>query len=372
MEEGVSPANVEHAKDLYKRSIVFSDFCAPRCFRVKLTTMRPSPIRGAMLGLLVGDALGVPYEFAPPAKLPPRAQLEMTPPDDWLPAHFVPAGTWSDDGAQALALADSLLDCDGLNLEGLAGKIAAWQFEGRYAVDGHVFDVGITTSDAIGNFRAGAPAREAGPDNEMANGNGSLMRVLPLVLWHRGDDETLARAAMEQSLVTHGHLRAQLCCALFCLWARRIGNGTASETAWADATQTLRALLPALCRAAHAMEEADEPLQKLMKEVALEAWQNELEWHIRPDDDTPGRGSGYVVDCLRSVRDALRENDYESVVKSAIMLGHDTDTTACIAGGVAGLRDGVETIPARWLDALRGREICDPIIEKLAANRSDF
>ena len=324
-----------------------------------------------MLGLLVGDALGVPYESSPPAKLPLRAQLEMTPPADWLPAHFVANGTWSDDGATALALADSLLDCDGLNLEDLAGKIADWQDNGRYAVDARVFDVGVTTSEAIGRFRSGVAAREAGPDNEMANGNGSLMRLLPLALWHRGNDESLARDAMTQSLVTHGHLRAQLCCALFCLWARRIGEGVASETAWADATQMLRALLPNLCRAANPIDENDEPLQKLMKQVALESWESELEFHIRPDDDTPGRGSDYVVDCLRSVRDALREPDYEAVVKFAVALGYDTDTTACIAGGVAGLRDGVKAIPVRWRNALRGREICNPIIERLVESRFD-
>ena len=324
-----------------------------------------------MLGLLVGDALGVPYEFSPPAKLPPRAQLEMTPPDTWLRAHSVADGTWSDDGATALALADSLLDCDGLNLEDLAAKLADWQDDGRYAVDGRVFDIGVTTSDAIGRFRLGVPAREAGPDNEMANGNGSLMRVTPLVLWHRGDDEELARDAMAQSLITHGHVRAQLCCALFCLWARRIGNGLESETAWADATKRLRDLLPSLCRAANPINPDDEPLQKLMKQVALEEWQSELEFHIRPADEIPGRGSGYVVDCLRSVRDALRQPDYESVAKFAISLGHDTDTTACIAGGVAGLRGGVKAIPVRWRNALRGREICNPIIEKLVANCSD-
>ena len=323
-----------------------------------------------MFGLLVGDAVGVPYEFAPPAKLPPREQLEMTPPDSWQSAHFVPPGTWSDDGAQALALAESLLDCDELNLPDLAEKLAQWQFEGRYAVDGIVFDVGVTTSEAIGNFRSGTAAHEAGPDNEMSNGNGSLMRVLPLALWHKGDDEALARDAMAQSLVTHGHLRSQLCCALYCLWARKIGAGMNSEDAWSEATRTLRALLPDLCRAANAIADDDEPLQKMMKELALEEWENELEFHIRPDDEIPGAGSGYVVDCLRSARDAMREESYEAVVKAAIALGHDTDTTACVAGGLAGLRDGVEAIPARWLEQLRGREICNPIIEKLVQSSS--
>ncbi len=320
-----------------------------------------SQLRGALYGLLVGDALGVPYEFVSPQRLPPRAQLEMTPPARWPCAHPVPNGTWSDDGAQALALLDSLLDCDSLDLEDLASKIASWQFEGVYAVENHVFDIGITTSAAISRFRSGIPAEDAGPDDEMSNGNGSLMRVLPLVLWHRGDDFELAQMAMRQSLVTHGHLRSQLCCALFCLWARRVGEGEESQLAWTNATATLRELIPTLCRAATRKED------ELFFDVALVEWEKELEFHIRPDDDLRGRGSGYVVDSLRSVRDTMRETDYESVAKFAVSLGHDTDTTACIADGLAGLREGFDAIPARWMNALRGKEVVEPLLERLLA-----
>ncbi len=323
--------------------------------------MTSSQQRSALYGLLVGDALGVPYEFVSPERLPPRAQLEMTPPDGWKRAHLVLNGTWSDDGAQALALLDSLLTCNGLDLNDLASKIASWQFEGKYAVDGFVFDIGITTSAAIGRFRSGTKAKDAGPDDEMSNGNGSLMRVLPLVLWHRGDDLELAQMAMRQSLVTHGHLRSQLCCALFCLWARRVGEGENSEIAWTNATTKLRALLPTLCRAATQNDD------ELFADLAIGEWESELEFHIRPDDDTPGRGSGYVVDCLRSVRDAMRERDYEAVVKFAVSLGHDTDTTACIAGGLAGLREGIDAIPSRWMTALRGKEFVEPILVRLLA-----
>ncbi len=326
--------------------------------------MTASQIQGAIYGLLVGDALGVPFEFTPPDKLPPREQLEMTPPAGWPRAHLVPDGTWSDDGAQALCLLDSLLACGQLNLEDLARKIAAWQFEGAYAVEGHVFDIGVTTSAAISRFRSGVQAEEAGPDDELSNGNGSLMRVLPLVLWHRGPDFDLSRDAMRQSLVTHGHLRSQLCCALLCLWARRLSEGAQSELAWVSATKTLRQLLPSLCREQNPVQNAGE-LADLISEAALGIWESELEWHIRPDDDLRGRGSGYVVDTLRSVRDALRESDFESVAKFAVSLGYDTDTTACIAGGLAGLREGVEAIPARWRDELRGKEIAAPLVGRL-------
>jgi len=308
-------------------------------------------IRGAIYGLLVGDALGVPYEFSPPSKLPPRAQIEMTPPSGWSRTYPIPDGTWSDDGAGALALLDSLLDGQGLFLEDLAMKLAAWQGDGEYAVDGHVFDIGITTSAAIRRYKSGVRAEDAGPSDDLSNGNGSLMRVLPLALWHGGDDLALARDAMRQSLVTHGHLRSRLCCALYCLWARRISEGTDSETSWKHATSQLREFLPQL----HGENN---------KNTLLETWQSELDFHIRPDDDTPGRGSGYVVDALRSARDAMRESDYESVVKYAVALGNDTDTTACIAGGVAGLRGGIEAIPSRWLEALRGKEMVEGILAK--------
>ncbi len=330
--------------------------------------MTQSQLRGAVYGLLVGDALGVPYEFNAPDRLPPRAELEMTPPVGWSRAHLVPDGTWSDDGAQALALLDSLLTCNALIPSDLASKIAGWQSEGDYAVDGHVFDIGITTSAAIRRYLSGTPALYAGPDDDMSNGNGSLMRVLPLALWHRGDDFFLASDAMVQSRVTHGHLRSQLCCALYCLWARYIGQGQDSEAAWQSATAQLRALLAFWRNMAAYRLDLSPELAAQKDRFSHENAQNELEFHIRPDDDIPGRGSGYVVDSLRSARDALREGSYEAVVKYAVALGHDTDTTACIAGGVAGLREGIEAIPTRWLDALRGKEIVEPLVGRLLAH----
>jgi ADP-ribosylglycohydrolase len=92
----------------------------------------------------------------------------------------------------------------------------------------------------------------------------------------------------------------------------------------------------------------------------------ELESAIRPDDPPEGHGSGYVVDSLRSARWALQAGAYEHVVKAAIALGHDTDTTACIAGGIAGMRDGAGAIPERWRSQLRGQELVAPLLSRLA------
>jgi ADP-ribosylglycohydrolase len=91
----------------------------------------------------------------------------------------------------------------------------------------------------------------------------------------------------------------------------------------------------------------------------------ELDYHIITQYEAPVTGSGYVVDCLRSALWACDQGPYETAVKAAVALGRDTDTTACVTGGLAGLRDGVDAIPERWRAALRGRELLDPLLEKL-------
>ena len=173
------------------------------------------------------------------------------------------------------------------------------------------------------------------------------MRVLPLALWHAGSDVQLVRDAFLQSLPTHGHVRSQVCCAIHVLWARRLLDGLEVDAAWLDAVRTTRTLV------------ADSP-------KAVE----QLEFHVRPDEDATGRGTGYVVDALRSARQVQSAGDYEAIVRAAIRLGNDTDTTACIAGGIAGIRFGLAGIPARWREGLRGRDLVEPLLDELLARRA--
>ena len=145
-------------------------------------TLSPADrIAGGLIGLLVGDALGVPYEFQPREAIPPAAAIEFEPPEGFRRAHVgVPPGTWSDDGAQALVLLDSLLACGRLDVDHFAQGLMDWYESGFMAVDGEVFDVGLQTRAAIGRLNLGVPPFQAGGADELANGNGSLMRVLPL------------------------------------------------------------------------------------------------------------------------------------------------------------------------------------------------
>lgn len=307
---------------------------------------RASRLRGGIWGLLVGDATGVPYEFQRAEQLPAFDAIEMVPPAGFRRTYDgLPPGTWSDDGALALCLLASLLDRGELDTTDFGQRMVAWYTRGEYAVGGHVFDVGIQTANALRAIQSGAPAESAGGDSERSNGNGSLMRVLPLALWHQGSDAELVRDAHRQSRVTHGHARSQVCCALYCLWARNVLHEAADP--WGEAVSALR-----------------------LAYEGNEARTNELEFHVRPDDDSPGRGSGYVVDTLRSARWAVAQGPYEKAVRSAIALGDDTDTTACVTGGVAGVRDGLAGIPERWLGLMRGREIAEPLVERLVGMAS--
>lgn len=306
----------------------------------------PTPaerLEGGLVGLLVGDALGVPYEFYPPEEIPPADRIEFEPPAGFRPAHYgVPPGTWSDDGAHALCLLASLLECGRLDPDDLGRRLVDWYLKGYMAVGGKVFDIGNQTVRALARLRDGTPAESAGPAEESANGNGSLMRALPLALWHRGDDASLVAEARLQSRVTHGHIRSQACCALYCLWARHVLKG--SDDPWRAAVTSLRPIA------------TGDP-----------ALRSELDDVIRPDDPPQGRGGGYVLDCLHSARLVVEVGGYEDVVRAAIRLGNDTDTTACVAGGIAGLRDGVGAIPERWKTGLRGRELYEPLLRGLLA-----
>lgn len=303
-------------------------------------------IEGGVWGLLVGDAAGVPYEFRQPFELPPKEQLGPEPPAGFVRSYRdVPLGTWSDDGAQALCLLMSLLEHGGsLDLRSFGNHLHAWILHGRMAVDHRVFDVGIQTGQALGRLGRGIPPEEAGLGGERNNGNGSLMRVLPLVLMHEGDDAELVRMAHAQSRVTHRHPRSLVCCAAYCLWAR--GEMTGEMDPWERSLRRLGELYRG--------------------EPAMLA---ELNDHLVGAREPGERGGGYVVDCLLSARLACEKSSYAEIVREAISFGRDTDTTACVAGGIAGLRHGVSGIPDDWRRLLRGREILDPLLEALWAFR---
>lgn len=302
-----------------------------------------SRLRGAVYGLLIGDALGVPYEFSSAAELPKLDLIEMQPPAGFQRAHpGVPPGTWSDDGAQALHLLKVLLGGDAAIETRFAEGLHSWSTSGELTPDGRVFDIGIQTQEALARLARGVPPSQSGPYEERNNGNGSLMRVLSAALLPATGDGVLIERARRQSLPTHGHARSLLACSLSTLISARLLLG-------------------------HGFVKALDDAQEYLEETTAEVERDELRILLDGRLDAP-TGSGYVVDCFwSSVAAVLRTRTFEECVRCAISFGNDTDTTACVAGGWAGLLYGEDAIPARWREQLRGKHLVEPLLERLVA-----
>jgi ADP-ribosylglycohydrolase len=308
-----------------------------------MTIQLPERLAGAVWGHLVGDALGVPYEFHEPEQIHDVVFGARG-------SHHQLPGTWSDDGALMLALLDSLLRARGqgearFDPADQARRFLSWADRNAYTPDGDPpFDIGGATSAALTRLRLGTPPEEAGGTGERDNGNGSLMRILPLALDEREvTDAMLVDHARRASAITHAHPVAQTACALYVLVARRLLDGAEPAAALSDATLTLRGI--------HAPGEGSSRWAAALD--LIEGWSGRS-------------GSGYVVDAFWSAWDAFAgASSYRETIERAVRYGHDTDTTACIAGGLAGIHWGIDGIPAPWLADMRGRAIVARLVDGL-------
>ena len=290
-------------------------------------------IRGGLWGVLVADAFGVPHEFKHAAKIPEGKDLAMVMPPTYKKTFpKVPYGTWSDDGALTLALADSIAKVGYLDPEDFGMRLMGWFTKGDFTPDRKAFDVGNTTQEAILRLTRGHSAKTAGLTADSSNGNGSLMRTLPVVLFHEGSDADLYDMAAAQSAVTHGHDIAMAACGVYCVAARHLMRGETAAKAFVEGLKLA---------------------------------------HVKLDIPKVPTGSGYVLDTLAFAIGAARSGaDYRTVVLSAIRLGADTDTTAAGAGGLIGARDGMSAIPVQWLQAMRGSVLASHVINGFVRKRT--
>jgi ADP-ribosyl-[dinitrogen reductase] hydrolase len=301
---------------------------------------RTERIYGGLYGLLVADALGVQYESLYASDIPEEHNIEIAPPNDFRHEHAAPIGAWSDYGAQALCLLRSLNRDTSLDLEDFASQLVAWYGLGLLTPDEEVFDVCTRRQKTLDALRLGADARNAGVMGERVNGNGALMRCLPVVLVAQSMDDVV-ELAMRQGLVTHGNIHSRLCCALYALTAARILEGLTAPDAIINAEDDFR------------------------QRFVGSRHEHEMEFVLSARNALP-RESGRLVDGLWSAIHCLTTtSSYETCVRRAIKLGNDSDSAARIAGGLAGMLYGHSTIPTRWIDVLRGKELVEELLAKL-------
>ena len=269
---------------------------------------------GALLGLAVGDALGAAIEFKPK----PRFALL----DDMIAGgpHTLKRGEWTDDTAMGLALADSLVADAKLDAADLMRRFLDWSDTGAYSCTGTCFDIGIQTRAALERFRRSHEPL-AGSTDPAASGNGALMRLAPVAIRHWRDRAAMADVAAVQTRTTHGSL------------ATLAASGTFA-TMLADAI-------------------AGDDLNTILSSLAADT----IEGGWRGLHRDAIEGTGYVVRSLQAAVWAVsRSTDFRSAVLLAANLGQDADTTAAIAGQLAGAVFGISGIPPEWLGALAWRE----------------
>lgn len=297
-------------------------------------------VRGAFLGLAVGDALGTTVEFRPPGTFAPLTDVVGGGP------FALPAGAWTDDTAMAACLAESLVATGGFDPADQLRRYLRWYRDGHLSSTGRCVDIGRTTRAALERFEATGDPATCGATHEHSAANGSLMRLAPVPLAFAGDPAEAVRLSGESSRTTHA-LRV---CVDACRFLGALLVGAVHGAPKDELLAPRYAPVPALWDAA--------PLDASIDALAAGAWRAKAPPEIR--------GTGYVVDALEAALWAFAtSDDYAGCVLAAANLGDDADTTAAIAGQLAGAVYGAKGIPARWRARLARRDTLEELADGL-------
>ncbi|MEE0956299.1 MAG: ADP-ribosylglycohydrolase family protein [Eubacterium sp.] len=280
-------------------------------------------LKEAVYGLAIGDAVGVPFEFKARDSFTCEGMTGYG-------THGQAPGTWSDDTSMTLATCKSLQEKEKVDLDDLWDKFYHFLRHAKFTADHEVFDVGNTTMCTIPNRK--------GATGEHSNGNGSLMRILPLAFVEDITDEQIRNV----SAITHAHPISKDACVYYVHAANKLLELAGSSRKPAEKMQELVNCLY-----------ADIPAESVFARVPLIAGRDRMEI----------KSSGYVVDTFEAAIWALlTTRNYRDCILKAVNLGSDTDTVAAVAGGLAGLIygfEGEDGIPAEWVETLRAKKLID-------------
>lgn len=302
-------------------------------------------IKAGIFGVCVGDALGVPVEFKTRETLKAFPVENMREFGSWNQ----PKGTWSDDSSLTLCIADELTK--GYDLEKIGQSFVKCVKYGHWTAHGRLFDIGGTTRHSIARLIKGESAKFSGNIFEEDNGNGSLMRTLPLAFYLKDEEniEKLYQRVKEVSAITHGHFRSVFACFIYVIFAIELIKGKDKKEAY-HYTQKLVLQFAEI--------QGFNP-----KEIQL--FDRFLKNDISECHEDSISSGGYVLHSLEaSLWCFLNSENYTEAVLKAVNLGEDTDTTGAITGGIAGIYYGFESIPKEWIDVLVRKEDIEKLCEK--------
>lgn len=323
-----------HAQAPAPEAVVQRDFVQqwrePNAERAQRIRAFRDRYRGALLGLAVGDCVGMPLEFKQPGS---RILTGMESGN----AFGVPIGSWTDDTSMALCLADSIVTTGGFDPHDQLQRYLRWWRNGLWSSIGRCFDIGLTVSDALGKYRADADPYTGSTDPYSA-GNGSLMRLAPIPMAYGYDALLCDEMARNSSRTTHGAPTALDACAVYAHYVAAALSGTPRSVSYGSYPGTV------------ATAE--------IREVVNGSYATKS-----PPDIV---GSGYVVKSMEAALWAFTHNDsYASATLAAANLARDADTTAAICGMLAGAHWGESGIPTEWLDIIARRRDIEWLAEEL-------
>lgn len=270
------------------------------------------------MGLAVGDAVGTTVEFSPRETFATLTDMVGGGPFNLRP------GEWTDDTSMALCLAVSLIDCRGFDATDQMTRYCRWRDQGYMSSTGFCFDIGETVNNALDQFQKTREPFSGSTDLQSA-GNGSIMRLAPIVLYYYPDAQAISYYARKSSRTTHGALECVDACQLLSEYLRRCLDGRERRDVLWDVDETFES--------------------SRINAIAKGAWRDKTEDQIR--------GSGYVVECLEAALWCFANTgSFREAVLRAANLGDDADTTAAVCGQIAGAYYGIAAIPARWIDCV--------------------
>jgi len=278
-------------------------------------------MRGALLGLAVGDAAGTTVEFKARGSFPPVVDMSGGGP------FGLQRGEWTDDTSMALCLAESLIEQDGFDPADQMTRYVRWYREGHLSSNGRCFDIGMTTVSALHKFeQTGNPF--CGSTDPRSAGNGSIMRLAPVPMFYFPDEEKAIEFAARSSRTTHGADECLDACRLLALIIVKALGGNEKKDVLVGRGARLRNCL------------ADK-----IEALACGTYVNKTEDLVH--------GSGYVVESLEAALWSFATTDsFRDAVLRAVNLGDDADTTAAVCGQLAGAFYGESGIPPEWLTCL--------------------
>lgn len=303
-------------------------------------------VRAGVIGHAIGDALGVPVEFAK------RNQLECHPVRNMesYGTHNMPAGTWSDDTSMEIALLKSLIDCKSFDYKDIMNNFCKWWQDNDFTATGKIFGTGRTCTKAINNYCEGMSPLECGGTNENDNGNGSLMRILPVAFVCYENFITGAakyQLVREVSSLTHAHEISVLGCYIYVNFVCCLLNGESLTTAYSK------------------IQRED---YSGFSETGRGIYGRILKNNIADYEESEISSSGYVLSSLEaSLWCLMKTKSYREAVLRAVNLGDDTDTVGAITGSMAGIYYGYESIPREWIEKLQRSDYLINLCDKFAA-----